>query len=176
MKETEEKLSLGQIVGNGDIAQALSEIQLKDFTYFASGVSNSQEGREPEYIREINLLLQQDHYSHLVYFGSLSVFYSDTRYTKHKLTMEGLIKANFPFYTIVRLGNITWGNNHNTLINFLKNNLAAGVPLEIRDTTRYVIDKNEFHHWIKLIPEWSCEMNITGQPMKVSEIVKKYVL
>ncbi len=167
------------IIGNGDIASALMgrvEEHRKTRTYFASGVSNSKETRESEYEREASLLMEQPKDKHLVYFSSLSVFYKDSRYTKHKKMMERLVKDHFLGYTIVRLGNITWGTNPHTLINHFSDSIVGGKPINILDTTRYIIDEEEFLHWIKLIPGWSCEMNITGQPMTIKEIVKKYVL
>lgn len=161
------------IIGNGDIASVLKD--RKDRLYFVSGVSNSQEIRESEYQREINLLLSQDKSKHLVYCSSLCVFYSDTRYAQHKKQMEILIKVNFPYYTIIRIGNITWGKNPNTLINHLRNQAEKGESLKIKDTYRYIIDKEEFLYWVNMIPEWSCEMNITGQRLTIKEIVNKYV-
>src|SRR3990167_1749987 len=101
------------IVGNGDIARALEGTD-KDVLFFASGVSNSQETNEAEYQREKDLLLQQDRSRRLVYFGSLSIFYNDNRYAQHKREMEELIMQEFPKYTIVRLGNITWGTTPHT--------------------------------------------------------------
>jgi len=165
------------IEGHGDIASVLTEKDRTDRIYFASGVSNSQETRESEFQREKDLLLQQDRTKRLVYFGSLSIFYNDNRYARHKREMEGLVMQKFPKYTIVRLGNITWGTNPHTLINYLRNQVAKGKPVELRDETRYVAEKEEFLHWIDLIPdEFNCEMNVTGQPMKVTEIFKKYVI
>lgn len=163
-----------EIIGHGDIASVLSP---KEGTiFFASGVSNSQETRESEYQREKDLLLAQDKSKRLVYFGSLSIFYGDTRYSRHKKEMEDLVKENFDRYCIVRLGNITFGNNPHTLINAMRAKVEAGEPLEIRDTTRYIVDKDEFLHWINLIPDFNVEMNIPGKRMKVSEVVKEYVL
>lgn len=162
------------IIGHGDIASVLKDRENR--LYFASGVSNSREDRESEYQREVNLLLQQDRNRHIVYFGSLSIFYSDTRYSVHKRYMEELVKTNFPHYTIVRLGNIVWGTNPHTLINAFRAKAKEREPLEIRDVYRYVVEKDEFLHWIDLIPDWNCEMNVTGRLMKVSEIVKEYVL
>ena len=104
------------IIGNGDIASAIKD--RKDLLFFASGVSNSRETRESEYRREIDLLLKQDKNSHIVYFSSLCVFYSNSRYAQHKRYMEKLVKG-FRKWTIIRLGNITWGTNPHTLINFL---------------------------------------------------------
>src|SRR3990167_7103610 len=100
------------IIGNGDLASGIPDRD--DLLFFCSGVSNSQELRESEYQREINLLLEQDKTKHIVYFSTLALFYSKTRYTKHKQYMEYLIKDNFRNWTIIRLGNITWGKNPNT--------------------------------------------------------------
>ncbi len=139
-------------------------------------MSNSKETRESEYNREEKLLLKQDKSKHLVYFGSLSIFYNpETRYARHKKHMEDVIKKHFKHYTIVRMGNITWGKNPYTLINYFRNAVKKGEKLEIWDTYRYLVDKKEFLHWMSMIPDWNCEMNITGKMLKVKEIVKKYV-
>ena len=157
------------IIGNGDIASVLPN--KRGLLFFASGVSNSRETRESEYKREENLLKEQSSYKHLVYFSSLSIFYANNRYTKHKLNMEGYVKAWFNKYTIIRLGNITWGKNPHTLINYLR----AHPKAKIENVYRYIIDKEEFLHWINLIPDWDVEMNLTGRMMKVKDIVKEYV-
>lgn len=141
--------------------------------FFASGVSNSREWRRSEYEREQKLLLAQDRKKHLIYFSSLSVFYSGSRYAVHKMLMEDLVKQNFETNTIVRLGNITWGKNSNTIINFFKNKIKNNEPYEIKDVYRYLVDKDEFLYWINLIPDWSCEMNIPGRRVKVAQIVKE---
>ena len=155
------------VIGNGDLASVLPDSK---FTFFASGVSNSSETRYSEFDREIHLLLEQSREAHIVYFSTLALFYSNTPYTQHKRDMEVIIKSSFRNYTIIRIGNITWGDNPHTLINYLKTHSNA----EIRDEYRYIVDKDEFLHWINLIPDWSCEMNIPGQRMKVKEIKKKY--
>lgn len=160
------------IIGKGDIAKVLKD--KKGFLYFASGVSNSGETRESEYKREKDLLLKQNKKLHVVYFSSLAVFCLQNRYVRHKIEMEELIKKNFKHYTIMRLGNITWGKNPNTLINFLRNRIKKKLKLEIQPVYRYIIDKKEFLHWIDLIPEWNSEMNITGERLLVKDVVKKY--
>src|SRR3990167_3485339 len=119
-------LALGRkvITGNGDIASVLPERD--DLHFFASGVSNSQETRESEYEREIELLSLQDMGEHLVYFSTLALFYGNSRYVDHKWQMEALTKAWFPKHTIIRLGNITFGKNLNTIINSFKLILSIG--------------------------------------------------
>ena len=164
------------IIGNGDIASALTDRE--DRIYFASGVSNSDELRESEYQREIGLLFtllsEQNKHKRIIYFSSLCVFYSDTRYAKHKRAMEDWIKKLFPNYTILRVGNITWGDNPHTLINFMTNKIKNREPFDIQDVYRYVVDKDEFLYWIDMIPGFSCEINITGRKIKVIDIVKEY--
>lgn len=162
------------ILGHGDIASALKDRE--DWIFFASGVSNSQETRESEYQREKDLLLNQDRRQHLVYFGSLCIFYSNSRYARHKKEMEELVRKNFPRYTILRLGNITWGKNPHTLINTLRRKVQRREPYQVQNVYRYLVNKNELRHWLKLIPPWNCEMNITGKRLKVKDILKKYVL
>jgi hypothetical protein len=161
------------IVGNGDIANALRGID-KGKLYFASGVSNSQEIREEEYDREINLLLEQDSFQHLVYFSSLCIFYSNSRYARHKKEIEKIVSSKFYNHTIVRIGNIAWGSNPYTLINFIRNKIRNRESFEVEDVYRYILGKEEFIHWMLMIPDWSCEMNIVGRRMKVIDIVKEY--
>jgi hypothetical protein len=160
------------IVGSGDIARVI--IDRENRLYFAAGVSNSLEVRESEYLRERLLLQQQDRFRHVVYFGSLSIFYSDTRYAQHKRQMEDLVRKGFRHHTIVRLGNITWGTNPHTLINSLRAKIQRGESFPVRDVYRYLVNKEEFLYWLDLIPDWNCEMNITGRRMKVKDIIAEY--
>lgn len=157
------------IIGSGDIAAVLP--YREDLLFFASGVSNSGEVDEQEYLREVRLLSEQPQDAHIVYFSSLAVFTSDTRYILHKRSMEALVKQ-FDHHTIVRIGNIDWGQNPHTLINYLR----AHPEAEIRKEWRYIVDKDEFLYWINLIPVWNCELSIPGRRLKVQEIYEEYVL
>lgn len=160
------------IIGNGDIASVLHD--RADLLFFASGVSNSQETNEGAYQREIDLLMEQSVGAHIVYFSSLAVFYSMNRYSAHKQEMEVLVRERFVNHTIVRLGNITWGNNPHTLINHFRNQVKQGETPEIRDEWRYIVDLDEFLHWMNLIPPWNCELNIPGKRMKVQKVFDEY--
>lgn len=161
------------IIGKGTIGSVLKDRE--DRLYFASGVSNSQEKRESEYQREKDLLLSQDKLCRVVYFSTLAVFYANTRYTRHKKEMEDLVKNNFKHYTIMRLGQPTWGSNPVNLIPFLRQKIKNNESFEVKDVYRYPLEKEDFLHWVSMIPDWSCEMNITGTPMKVKDIINKYI-
>ena len=161
------------IIGNGDMASVLPDRD--DLTFFASGVSNSSETRESEFHREATLLRSQDRERRLVYFSSLCVFYSSGHYAKHKRSMEQQVCKNFPLHTIIRIGNITWGKNPHTLINFMREQKRLGQILDVQDAYRYVLDRDEFLHWISMIPDFNCEMNIPGRRLTVNQIVREYV-
>lgn len=162
------------IIGNGDIAKVLPDRD--DFIWFASGVSNSLETRSSEFSREKDLLFTfaDERERKLVYFSTLSIFYKDSPYTRHKKKMEQYVKM-FPKYTIIRIGNIDWGTNPHTLINYLRNKRLRGEPLDIQNVYRYIIDQEEFIYWLSLIPDFNCEMNVPGKKMTVQEIADTYV-
>lgn len=163
------------IIGSGDIAKTLIEegLDRDGFTFFASGVSNSKETRKEEFQREAELLNAQSAYQQIVYFSSLCVYYSYSDYARHKTKME-FRAGGFQFCTIIRLGNITWGRNPNTIINYFKSLHAAGKVPELKDTYRYLITKPEFIHWIKAIRHGINDtMNIPGEFIHVNEIWRR---
>lgn len=156
--------------GNGDIASVL--IDREDFIFFARGVSNSQCIDKKQFERErLAILKHTDTDKHFVYFSSLSVYTHDTPYTRHKETMEELIKQTFKLYTIIRIGNITWGNNQNTIINFIKNKIKNNESFTIRDEYKFICTFEELMFWLDLIPHWSGEMNIPGKTIHMNELV-----
>jgi hypothetical protein len=87
--------------------------------------------------------------------------------------MEEVVKESFPHYTILRLGNCDWGTNPNHLMHFLREKLANDEPFEIYDVYRHPLTKDEFQYWLELIPEWNCELTVTGKPTKVQDIVNE---
>lgn len=175
MIEMVERQNIDNILGHGDIATALKEANRPDLFFFASGVANSQETRESEYKREIDLLLSQDKSRHLVYFTSLcTITEPNTRYSWHKIHMEQLVRQNFFRHTIMRLGNATWGSNPHHLFNFLRSHIESGEPFEVRDEYRHPFTKEDLLYWVNLIPDnRSCEIMVTGRPMKVRDIIEE---
>lgn len=155
------------IIGHGDLASALTD--RPDVTWFASGVSNSKCTDVGEYEREVMLLINQPRDKHLVYFSSLCVYTSNTVYAAHKKVMEAHVRQLFTSYTIVRLGNIDWGTNPNTLINYLK----AHPEAEIQNVYRHIVSLDEFKYWMNLIPVGARnEMNVPGRMVFVPDLVK----
>jgi hypothetical protein len=147
----------------------------EDVTFFASGVSNSKETRHEAFRREWNLLAFDVCCStHLVYFSSLSIYYSNSDYTAHKQGMESEIQRMFKTFSIFRIGNISWGNNPSTIINYFKAQHAAGRTPELRDEYRHVISKPEFIYWIKKINLNVRDfINIPGEFIHVNEIWRR---
>jgi hypothetical protein len=131
------------IVGRGDIASVLNDRD--GAIFFASGVSKSTETIESEFMKEIQLLDKQDRNKCIFYFSSIILddMSKNSQYLEHKRKMELLIKSNFKNYNIIRIGNITWGNNPNTFINYIKNKIKNGEYVEIKDEYKYMIDKEQ---------------------------------
>jgi len=156
------------VIGKGDIASVITDRE--DVIFFASGVSNSKETSPNEYQRELKLLMSQPKDKHLVYFSSLCIYYLKTEYARHKRIMENTIKAHWPGYTIIRLGNIDWGKNPNTLVNYLRMHPDA----HVQKTYRHIIGVHEFKYWISMIPvPGRNEMNIPGRMVWVPDLMKQ---
>lgn len=160
------------VIGRGDISQAITDRE--GFTFFCAGVSNREPLTDRARQNELNRIWRMNGTkSMFVYISSLSVYYSNSEYTKHKCDMENLVRRTFDNYCIIRIGNILWGDNPNTIINFLRNKIRNNEPIEIQDVYRYVIDKDELNHWVGLIPSTGKhEMNLTGRMLKVQRIVE----
>ena len=162
------------IVGKGDIASVLNDRE--GTIFFASGISNSNETRDSEFMREIELLDKQDRTKCLFYFSSISVDdiqkIGSNKYLQHKLRMETLIKSNFENYNIIRIGNITWGSNPNTFINYIKNKKSKGESVQIKDEYKYIIDKDQLVMLTDNLPlVGQNTLCVFGRMAKVAELV-----
>ena len=160
------------IVGRGDIASVLNDRD--GAIFFASGVSNSNETRESEFMREIELLEKQDKTKCIFYFSSIALddLSKNSQYLQHKRSMELLVKSNFENYNIIRIGNITWGSNPNTFINYIKNKKSKGETVEIKDEYKYVIDKEQLVLLTDNLPlTGQNTICVFGRMAKVAELV-----
>lgn len=164
------------IIGNGDIAKVLWEVDKdENIIFFASGVSDSKCDDEDKFEREKTLLKSQDREKHLVYFSSLAPHYNpNSAYSKHKIKMEALIARTFKTFTIYRIGNITWGDNPNTIINYFKNQIKNNMPLDIQQGNRWLITKEELLQACGEIKPGNRETIILrGRMIKISDIVQE---
>jgi hypothetical protein len=86
--------------------------------------------------------------------------------------MELLIKSNFQNYNIIRIGNITWGSNPNTFINYIKNKIKNGEPVEIKDEYKYMIDKEQLVLLTNNLPLiGQNQISVFGRMAKVKELI-----
>jgi hypothetical protein len=160
------------IVGKGDIASILNDRE--GAIFFASGVSKSTETNESEFWREIELLDKQDKSKCIFYFSSIAIddITKNSDYLAHKRKMELFIKSNFENYNIIRIGNITWGNNPNTFINYIKNKIKKGEPVEIKDEFKYLIDKEQLILLTDNLPLIGQNtISVFGRMAKVKELI-----
>lgn len=158
------------IVGHGDIAKALKDRE--GALFFASGVSNSSCEDKSEFKREKTLLLDQPKDNCLFYFSTISIDYKDSPYTRHKQSMERLIRSNWNHYNILRIGNITWGTNPNTFINYLRNRKKMGLSIEYVDQYRYIIDKDQLRVLCASLPlKGQHELSVFKRMVKPKDIV-----
>lgn len=160
------------VIGRGAIASIIND--RSGFIFYANGASNRKPLTQNVIDKEIKEVLSYSKSQDMfVYFSGLNIYYKDggrKDYTEFKLMMEELVKKNFTNYCIFRIGSITWGDNPNTIVNYLKNNPLA----ELKDVYRYLHTKEELQHWMDLIPEkGKHEMNVTGRMIKPIDILKE---
>jgi hypothetical protein len=161
------------IVGKGDIASILNDRE--GAIFFASGVSKSTETNESEFWREIELLDKQDKTKCLFYFSSITLDDMSkigNQYLAHKRKMELLVKSNFKNYNIIRIGNISWGSNPNTFINYIQNKIKNGEPVEIKDEFKYLINKEQLLLLTDNLPlVGQNTISVFGRMAKVNELI-----
>ena len=135
------------VVGNGSIAKLfIDEFKNNsDIVIFASGVSDSNEKRDNQFIREKELLVKtisEFPNSKLVYFSSIFSNYVDNDYYRHKKNTEDFIKDNVSNYLIIRLPQVISNTgNQNNLVNFFINSIKQHKKVKIqKHTKRALVD------------------------------------
>lgn len=162
------------IVGRGDIASILNDRE--GVIFFTSGVSNSLEKRESEYKREHKLLSEQDKTQCIFYISSITIDNKEkfeiSRYLQHKKQMEDYIKSNFKNYNIIRIGNISWGNNPNTFLNYIKDKVKNNESFFISDEYKFMINEKQLLSLTDNLPINSQnQISVFGQMVKVKDLI-----
>lgn len=135
------------VIGNGSIANIFKESFENDdsIIIFASGVSNSNENRESEYLRETKLLtetLLKFSEKKIIYFSSVYSKHVNSDYFNHKELMENLILEKSNNFIIIRLPQVISNTgNQNNLVNFLVDSIKNNCDVEIqKNVYRAIID------------------------------------
>lgn len=158
------------IIGSGDIAKVLHDRE--GAVFFVSGVSDSSCTDEAEFDREIDLLLTMPRDKCIFYFSSIAIYTKSSPYMTHKLNVEHEVKSHWKNCNIIRIGNISWGANPNTFLNYLRAQIDAGKPVEIYDEYRYMINKKELLLITDSLPlTGQNEINIFSQKARVINLL-----
>jgi hypothetical protein len=162
------------IVGRGDIASILNDRE--GAIFFVSGVSNSLEKRESEYEREYKLLSEQDKTKCIFYISSITIDNKEkfeiSRYLQHKKQMEDYIKNSFKNYNIIRIGNIAWGNNPNTFLNYIKSKVKNNESFFISDEYKFMISEKQLLSLTNNLPiDSQNQISVFGQMVKVKDLI-----
>lgn len=156
------------VIGKGLISTSFKNYENNNnFVIFASGVSNSKEEREEEFLREKKLLSEiwkLNKNKILIYFSTCSIFDEDSKnskYVSHKKEMEEIIKEKFEKFIIFRLPNIiSWSKNKNTSFNFFKNKIKSDEIIFCKKNAyRYFIDIEDIKNTIPFFLEDSKFLN-----------------
>lgn len=140
------------VIGNGMIANRFASYKDdNDIIIFASGVSNSKDTVEENFLREFHSLNQtiKDYPDKtLVYFSTCSVEDNDLAlapYVLHKKTVEEFIKQNVAKYYLFRISNLAGtSNNPYTLLNYFIFNILRSLPLTVwKNAYRNIIGIND---------------------------------
>ena len=162
------------IIGRGDIASILNDRE--GAIFFVSGVSNSLEKRESEYEREYKLLSEQDKTQCIFYISSITIDNKEkfeiSRYLQHKKQMEDYIKSSFKNYNIIRIGNIAWGSNPNTFLNYIKSKMKNNEPFFISDEYKFMINEKQLLSLTDNLPiDSQNQISVFGQMIKVKDLI-----
>jgi hypothetical protein len=162
------------IIGRGDIASILNDRE--GAIFFVSGVSNSLEKRESEYEREYKLLSEQDKTKCIFYISSITIDNKEkfeiSRYLQHKKQMEDYIKSSFKSYNIIRIGNISWGSNPNTFLNYIKSKVKNNESFFISDEYKFMINEKQLLSLTDNLPiDSQNQISVFGQMVKVKDLI-----
>jgi len=135
------------VIGNGLISKSFKEYSDEDnsILIFASGVSNSQEIDNNNFLRERKLLtetIKKNPDKQIIYFSTILIDFKSNPYYTHKKEMEVLIKNLSNNYLIFRVPQLIGelGNNNN-LINYLVRKISNNKEFNIyKGSKRSIID------------------------------------
>lgn len=175
------------IIGNGEVASLFLDFNCNhEKVIFASGVSNSINCTQKDFVREKKMLLKaiKDYPNfQIIYFSSCALAAKSVQsipYYSHKLAMEKLIKKESENFLIFRLPQVfgTFHPKKMTLMNFIISSILKGSEIRVNTiATRYLIHVNELAYLVKKIITSKANAFVInlGNPRRyeVTEIIKE---
>jgi nucleoside-diphosphate-sugar epimerase len=179
-------MSENNLIGNGLVATALQAIKKnhQEFVFYASGVSDSEESKRKEFLREKHLLLQtikQNQFRRIVYFSTCSIYSNKSNsspYINHKIEMEGMV-LNSNGGLVLRVPQLVGNSgNKNNLFRYLYDSIKNEKPINVLvNAERNIIDIDDMVFIISKIlnPDLKSKIINIAKPKndKVSDIVLK---
>ena len=169
------------IIGNGLMASLFEHYKENpSILVFASGVSNSKETNDDEFLREFSLLKKSLHNcpdSLLIYFSTCSIYndaLNKTPYVKHKFSIEDYIRSNVNSYLIFRVSNVVgFSGNENTIINHFVAKILSNKKLELwQNAERNIIAADDVRYIVSTVIESYSESKIINVAVRKSLSVK----
>lgn len=158
------------VIGNGMIATSFAGYKNdNDIIIFASGVSNSKDTVEENYLREFQLLkktIRTFPEKILVYFSTCSIQDDDlasSSYVIHKKQIEKYIKKNAAKYYLFRISNLAGvSNNPYTLLNYFIFNILKNHPLTVwKNAFRNIIGVDDMYSIVNYFLQKKENINTT---------------
>lgn len=158
------------VVGSGLIARRFRDYAADDEKIiFASGVSNSKNINENDFLRETRLLesiLSANKDRILIYFSTCSIeddTINRSPYVRHKINTEHFIQQHTAQYHIFRVSNVAGtSNNPYTLLNYFVYKILTGQPFEVwKNAYRNIIDIDDMYAIIDKILRDKTHLNKT---------------
>lgn len=175
------------IIGRGLLARAVTEIDAKDFIFYANGISNSvlhEISPNNFELNEIKEIAHKGQKAVFVYFSTCqvnSVLNYSRPYVEHKISIEEYIRKHFHKYLIVRTSNLVGHNpwNLHTLFNYLDRAISVQEPITINpDLQRNFLDVEHFVKFLEVyLQVYNCNETVEiVNPISyiMNEIVKEF--
>lgn len=152
------------VIGSGMMAQAFAKSTSDNCIFFCSGVSNSSETNDNEFLREIELFKNTITNNTVIYFSSYIAEKSTTPYALHKRNMENLIKASCHKFLIIRLPGVVGLTKNNTLISYFIKMILNNTTIKIqKNAKRHLIDVQD----VVRIVDYLIELNHLNKTLSI---------
>ena len=155
------------VIGNGLLAKSFAATAFtRDCLILASGVSNSNEHRDSEFRREVDIVeaaIREHPSSRVIYFSTCSILQkTQTPYIRHKLEMESRVVAAAASFHIYRLPQVVGPTRNLTLVSYFVESLLQRRRVTVqRHAKRNLVDVGDVSRLIHHLVEHDISPNST---------------